>query len=140
MSIFLISLATFCSTMLGGVFALRFRDKLHLILGFSAGAVIGVAFLDLLPEAINLASPIFSIPVITSMTAFGFIIYMILDRSIFFHSHKQGGMEGSNSRGKLGAGSLAVHSFLDGVAIGLAFKVSLAVGVVVAATFGTLGK
>ena len=32
----------------------------------------------------------------------------------------------------LGAGSLALHSFLDGVAIGLAFQVSSAVGMVVA--------
>ena len=32
----------------------------------------------------------------------------------------------------LGAGSLSVHSFLDGLAIGLAFKVSSAVGLVVA--------
>ena len=35
-------------------------------------------------------------------------------------------------RGFLGAGSLSIHSFLDGFAIGLAFQVSVAVGVVVA--------
>ncbi len=52
--IFFIALATAAATLLGGLFALRFRDKLHLILGFSAGALIGVAFFDLLPEAINL--------------------------------------------------------------------------------------
>ena len=39
--------------MAGGLLALGLRDKLHLILGFSAGAVIGVAFFDLLPEAID---------------------------------------------------------------------------------------
>jgi hypothetical protein len=39
---------------MGGLLALRLRDKLHLILGFSAGAVIGVAFFDLLPEAVTL--------------------------------------------------------------------------------------
>jgi ZIP family zinc transporter len=48
-----ISIATLVSTLLGGMFALRFKDKLHLILGFSAGVIIGVAFFDLLPEAIN---------------------------------------------------------------------------------------
>lgn len=32
----------------------------------------------------------------------------------------------------LGAGSLSIHSFLDGVAIGLAFQVSAAIGAVVA--------
>ena len=49
----LIALAAFVATLLGGFFALRLSDKLHLILGFSAGAIIGVAFFDLLPEAIE---------------------------------------------------------------------------------------
>ena len=42
--------AIFIFTFFGGLFALRFKDKLHLILGFSAGSVIGVAFFDLLQE------------------------------------------------------------------------------------------
>jgi ZIP family zinc transporter len=46
----IVSLA-FAATMLGGVFALRFRDNLHLILGFSAGAVVAVALFDLLPRS-----------------------------------------------------------------------------------------
>ena len=39
-----IGAAAFIATFLGGLFALRFKDKLHLITGFSAGAIIGVAF------------------------------------------------------------------------------------------------
>ena len=62
-----ISIAALISTFLGGMFALRFKDKLHLILGFSAGAVIAVAFFDLLPEAINLASKNYEISFITSI-------------------------------------------------------------------------
>jgi zinc transporter ZupT len=136
--IILISIATLVSTFLGGMFALRFKDKLHLILGFSAGAVIGVAFFDLLPEAIELGSKNYSVSYITSITALGFIIYTILDRFIFFNSHDEEHKhseeigERVNKRGVLGAGSLSVHSFLDGAAIGLAFQVSAAVGAIVA--------
>jgi ZIP family zinc transporter len=134
-----ISIATLIATFLGGMFALRFKDKLHLILGFSAGAIIGVAFFDLLPEAIELGSKNYNIPFITSIMALGFVIYIILDRCIFFHSHHQeDGHEPDqqikqkiNERGILGAGSLSVHSFLDGAAIGLAFQVSSAVGAIV---------
>ena len=47
-----IAFGAFLATMAGGLFALSLRDRLHLVLGFSAGAVIGVAFFDLLPEAV----------------------------------------------------------------------------------------
>ncbi len=130
-----ISLATLVSTVLGGIFALRFKDKLHLILGFSAGAIIGVAFFDLLPEAIDLGSKNYDIAFVTSIVALGFIVYTVLDRFIFLHSHDdEHGHEDThvNKRGILGAGSLSVHSLLDGVAIGLAFQVSSAVGAIVA--------
>jgi len=133
--IILISIATLISTFLGGMFALRFKDKLHLILGFSAGAVIGVAFFDLLPEALNLGRGIYGVNIITSISAFGFVVYMILDRFVFFHSHDthdESEKNDFNKRGILGAGSLSIHSFLDGLAIGLAFKVSPAIGVIVA--------
>ncbi|HEY4512296.1 MAG TPA: ZIP family metal transporter [Candidatus Paceibacterota bacterium] len=129
--IILISIATLVSTLLGGLFALRFKDKLHLILGFSAGAIIGVAFFDLIPEAIGLGSKMYDTSTILSIVALGFIIYMLLDRFVVLHSHA-GEEHKDCSRGKFGAGSLSIHSFLDGMAIGLAFQVSTAVGAIVA--------
>src|SRR3989344_8405216 len=137
MNIFLIGLATFGATMFGGLFALRFKDKLHLVLGFSAGAVIGVAFFDLLPEAINLSSIKYDSELITSVVALGFMTYLILDRLAILHSHEDVLSVGTHDhstrskRGTLGAASLSLHSFLDGMAIGLAFKVGPAVGAVV---------
>ena len=132
----LIGLATFVSTFLGGLFALRFKDRLHLILGFSAGAIIGVAFFDLLPEAIELGEKFYSVPTMTSVVALGFVFYMFLDRFIILHHHEddhdEHAVDLASPRGRLGAGSLSMHSFLDGVAIGLAFQVSAAVGAVVA--------
>ncbi len=128
-----ISFGAFLATLLGGLFALKFKDKLHLILGFSAGAVIGVAFFDLIPEAIELGSKAYSISFITSLSALGFFVYMVLDRFVMFHNHThEEDYGGATSRGVIGAWSLSLHSFLDGVAIGLAFHVSTAVGIVIA--------
>lgn len=132
MNIILISFFALIATLLGGLFALRFRDKLHLILGFSAGAIMGVAFFDLLPEAIELGSSKYDISFLTMITAIGFISYMILDRFVFFHSHGHEENESNNKKAMLGAGSLSIHSFLDGIAIGLAFQVSNAIGMIVA--------
>lgn len=38
-TVLVVSLATFVSTLVGGLFALHLRDRLRLILGFSGGAV-----------------------------------------------------------------------------------------------------
>lgn len=129
----LLGCAAFCSTMIGGSLALKLRDKLHIILGFSAGAVVAVAFFDLLPEALELGSKAHQLSTIVSFTALGFLLYLLLDRVILLHSHVDEEKENLESRGHIRAGSLSIHSFLDGVGIGLAFQVSAAVGAVVAA-------
>lgn len=132
MTLALITLGTVVSTLLGGLFALKFKDKLHLVLGFSAGAVIGVAFFDLLPEALELIEGFYDTHMVTTIVAAGFLFYMILDRAVQLHAHDHE-EDAHNHRGALGAGSFAIHSFLDGVAIGLAFEVSASLGLIVAA-------
>ncbi len=138
--VYLISIATLLSTLCGGLFALRFKDKLHLVLGFSAGTMIGVVFFDLLPEAIALGSKQYDTTTILAIVALGFTAYMLLDRLFFFHSHEEETTSSADMdhhgtatiRGILGAVSLSLHSFLDGAAIGLAFQASNSVGVIVA--------
>jgi zinc transporter ZupT len=127
----LLALAAFLATLIGGLFALYLKDRLHLILGFSAGAILGVAFFDLLPEALELAGVAYSVSDILVVTVVGFVLYLILDRVVLLHSHTPD--DGHSHRGIAGAASLSFHSFLDGAAIGLAFQVSPAVGAVVTA-------
>ncbi len=126
-----IGVAAFIATFLGGLFAFRFKDKLHLITGFSAGAIIGVAFFDLLPEAVELKNESQGISRVSLMIGIGFIVYMILERMIVLHSYHESGCENTRHRGILGAGSLSLHSFMDGVIIGLAFQISNSVGTIV---------
>ena len=134
MIIFIITIATIISTTLGGLFAIKLKDHLHLILGFSAGAVLGVALFDLLPESIALTQGFYGVEIVTVLIAVGFSIYMFLDRYFSLHAHTNGDHKCENPahNGKLGASALVFHSFLDGLGIGLAFKVSPAIGWVVA--------
>jgi ZIP family zinc transporter len=107
------------ATLAGGLLALRLSRRVHLILGFSAGAVIGVALFDLLPEAIDLGAHAASA---TAMTGLGFLVYLAADRAL--------GGEGGRT-GHLGAGGLTVHSLMDGLAIGVSFQLSAAAAAVV---------
>ena len=134
-----IAFAAFTATLCGGALALRFRDKLHLLLGFSAGAVIAVAFFDLLPEALELSEGLLEPSTVLAFTGLGFFGYAVLDRLVILHTHHDDHGDAIHvhgtmnmNRGWLSAGSLSAHSLLDGLAIGLAFKVSPAVGGVVA--------
>ena len=120
-----IAIAAFVSTLAGGLLALGLRDKLHLILGFSAGAVIGVAFFDLLPEAIDIGRNFEPAGVLLGWSAIGFLAYLVLDRILLIHGDPA-------QRGGVGALVLCAHSLLDGIAIGFAFQASRAVGLIVA--------
>jgi ZIP family zinc transporter len=133
----LVALGTFGATLAGGALALRLRDRLHLILAFSAGAIIALAFFDLLPEAIRIGSSAFEPPTVLAIAGVGFFGYAVLDRMILLHAHHDGTAgppEGALAQRQwAGAGSLSVHSFMDGFAIGVAFRASPGIGIVVAA-------
>jgi ZIP family zinc transporter len=128
MTLTIIALAAFIATLIGGLLALRLRDSLHLILGFSAGAIIGVVFFELLPEALELTSEMYDAHTVFSFTTIGFICYFIFDRFFTIHSHHHG----AELRSVAGAGSISLHSFVDGIGIGFAFQVSTEVGILVA--------
>ncbi len=129
-----IALAAGGATLIGGALALKLKDKLHLILGFSAGAVIAVAFFDLLPEALALGAPFFSPATLLTFSALGFFAYTVIDRFVMTHTHADDEDAHAHKarRGAFGAGTLSGHSFLDGFAVGLAFQASTAAGAVVA--------
>ncbi len=135
----ILAIAAFLSTLGGGYFALRFKDKSHLILGFSAGAVIGVAFFDLLPEALEVGQS-YGSETLTIALAVGFILYLVIDRFFHLHSHSRAQhshhdhtvISENSKRGILRASSFSFHSFLDGLGIGLAFQVSSSLGIIVA--------
>ena len=129
MPILILLFATFISTLLGGLFALRFKDKLHLIVGFSAGAVLGVTFFDLMPEALELGKSFYSVKTLLSLVVLGFSLYLVIDRLILLHGYKE---EECSKIGNFGAGTLSIHSFLDGISIGFAFQFSETLGAIVA--------
>jgi zinc transporter ZupT len=122
---------TFVSTGLGGLAAIRFRDRLHLLLGFSSGAVLGVALFDLIPEVFTLTPGAAVMP----LAGLGFLAFFALERYTAMHRAREHAHETAAHVQEFGivvAAGLSVHSFLDGVAIGIGFQTSVDVGMLIA--------
>ena len=133
----ILAFTTFVSTSLGGLFALRNRDRLHRILGLTAGVLLGVVAFDLLPEIFNLTNSTrtdITWPMIALVA--GFLVFHIAEKLTIIHgAHENESHYDAHHHprvGLLSALALSAHSFLDGVGIGLAFQVGSKVGIVVA--------
>lgn len=126
---------TFVSTFLGGLFGLKYKDKLYLILGFTAGVLLAVVSFDILPEIIRLVGELQVDPILPMIfLVAGFLIFHVTEKLLLIHSSKEEhyGEHKHPTVGVFSALALAGHSFLDGVGIGLGFQVSPSVGIIVA--------
>ncbi len=130
------SAATFFSTLLGGLFAIKFKNKLHYIMAFAAGVLLGVVTFDIFPEIIEQVKiNNFNPTGVMVALICGFLIFHILEKSILIqHCHDEDCFA-HHKHPQIGIASalaLAGHSFMDGVGIGLGFQVSPSVGLLVA--------
>lgn len=118
--------AASCATLLGGALGLRLAQRIVLVLGVTAGVVLGVALFDLVPEAFALAPPGQSSRVVLAWVAAGIGGYMLFERVLREIEPAR------HWRAHLGPATLTFHSLMDGLGIGLAFQVSPQVGGLVA--------
>jgi zinc transporter, ZIP family len=129
-----LALLTIVTTTLGGVVGLRARDRMHLVLGASAGVLLGLVAFDLLPEVFGLGAggTAGGVSVPWAMVTFvvGFLALHVVERAAGVHepADSEYGDHHHSLGGTLGALGLIGHSFLDGLGIGLAFQVSSTVG------------
>ena len=114
---------------------MRYKDKQHLILGFTAGVLLGIVSFDIFPEIITQVNN-FKIDPVGPMIALviGFLAFHVIEKLLLIHSlDEEHYSEHKHPRvGVLSALALSGHSFIDGVGIGLGFQVNPAVGFLVA--------
>jgi ZIP family zinc transporter len=127
------ALSAFLMTLAGGAFAFRYQRYLLFIMAFSAGLLIGVAFLDLLPEIVEVAHrEHLDVRGLMITLLAGFVGIFLLEKLTIIHSEKQHDAPGHRHNvGLVGALGLSFHSFLDGLAIGVGFRAGNAGGFVV---------
>src|SRR5690349_9590716 len=127
------ALLAFGMTLAGGAFAFRYQRYLQPIMAFSAGLLIGVVFLDLIPEIVEIAHDASVQPRTLMLTLIaGFMGIFLLEKLTIIHSEKTHDTPGHHHNvGLAGAIGLSFHSFLDGLAIGIGFQAGTEVGFVV---------
>jgi zinc transporter, ZIP family len=122
---------TFVSTCFGGIAAMRLRDRLHLLLGFSSGAVIAVVLFDVIPEIFELSG---DATTVMPIVALGFLAFFGLERLTALHRSREHAHQTGVHPAEFGiiaAAGLSVHSFLDGFAIGVGFQTNYHVGLLI---------
>jgi ZIP family zinc transporter len=128
---------TVIATFLGGMLALRAKDRFHLVLGLSAGLLLGLVSFDLLPEIFEMnSSDLGGVKTISIALISGFLFLHFLEQFVGSHEPAESdyGHEHTHAveiAGVVGAVAMAGHIFLDGVALALAFKVSTELGIAV---------
>lgn len=126
-------------SLIGGSVLLRFKKRRNMALimtmPFGAGALLAVAFFDLLPESFERIEWRIGL----TYCLIGFILFFILERSAsWFHHHHEHHLDSQNAHQRLliVIGDL-LHNMIDGVAIGAAFIVSVPTGVITAIAVST---
>jgi ZIP family zinc transporter len=132
MEAILLSVATFFSTYFGGLFSIKNKDRLHKIMGFTAGVLIGVVFFDIFPEIINLIKENnFSVTGAMVALVLGFLIFHILEKTILIHhSHEDEYAEHTHAgqQGTVSTANIAAASTTDRIPMSASPLVSLSPG------------
>jgi len=126
-SVIIVSLISFI-----GIFSLSLREEvlrkyIFLFISIAVGALLGDAFIHLIPEALktSMNGVLTSVLVIT-----GILFFFVLEK--FLHWHHHGEDKDDNyihPVGKLVLFSDGVHNFMDGLIIAASFLVSIPVGI-----------
>jgi len=134
MLVIALAATTVLATFSGGMLALRAKDRFHLVLGLSAGLLLGLVGFDLLPEIFKMNTDnLIGVRTISVALIAGFLSLHFIEQFAGSHEPAESdyGHEHTHAveiAGTVGAIAMAGHIFLDGVALSLAFKVSDALG------------
>ena len=120
---------TVISTLVGGFVALRMHRDLQTLVALTGGVVVAVALFDVLPEAMEAVGDPDRVAMLVGA---GFLAFFLAERALVLHHRDDPEQARAHGQvGALGAAGLSVHSFVDGLGIGIAFNLSTATGLLV---------
>ena len=120
---------TVLSTLAGGFLAFRLRHEMHMLIALSGGIVVAVALFDVLPESIDAVG---DGQRVGTFVGVGFLAFFLAHKLLVLHHRDEDDqVRGHAQVGAFGAAGLSLHSFVDGLGIGLAFNLDTTTGFLV---------
>lgn len=116
---------------LSGLFMLSCREEVlrkytFIFMSVAVGALLGDAFIHLIPEALeDAANP----ALISTLIIVGIFSFFVLEKFLHWHHHGEDTEQTIHPVGKLTIFSDGVHNFIDGVIIAASFMVSIPLGI-----------
>jgi len=128
-SVIIVSLISLIGVVTLGLNEKTLKKTIIYLVSFSAGALFGAAFLDLLPEAVSTAGG-FTKTVSFGLLA-GILVFFIVEKFIHWrHCHLEATKKHIHPVGFLNLFGDGVHNFIDGLVIAATFLVSIPLGIV----------
>src|SRR5512135_2591438 len=135
-NVILLAIVTCFSTLFGGILAARHRKSIGILGALAAGVLITTSLVDILPQTFRLAVSVdVLLEEVMALTVVGFLFLYIISRLISKHVYSKDGeyVEVKHPLGGVFATSeLSVHSFIDGLAIGIGLEADFHVGIIIA--------
>jgi zinc transporter, ZIP family len=120
---------TVLSTLAGGFVGLRLARDLATAIALTGGVVVAVALFQVLPEAIEAVDDPHRVGLLVGA---GFLVFFLAERALVLHHRDEPEQARAHARvGAFGAAGLSLHSFIDGLGIGLAFGLDTTTGMLV---------
>ncbi len=125
-SILIVSLISLIGVILLFTKKKNLSKPLLFLISFSAGALLGDAFIHLIPESFESFNPL----IVSFSILAGIIIFFILEKIIHWrHCHMPTSKEHIHPLGKMNLIGDSLHNFLDGIIIATSYIVSIPLGI-----------
>lgn len=126
-------------SLIGGIALLGLPQKTlrkaeHLFVALAAGALLGAAALDLLPEALEISADVVPYALLLGISTF-----LIIERGLSWlhhHRHEEGDRDHKHESTTLVIIGDTIHNFIDGAAIAISFMASPELGILTAIAVG----
>lgn len=126
-SVIIVSLVSFIGLATLSVKEERIKKGVFFMVSLAVGALLGDAFIHLIPEAFEQAANSF---IISLLIIAGMLLFFLLEKAFHWHHHGEDSDETHiHHSGKMVLVSDGLHNFIDGIVLASSYMISIEVGI-----------